>query len=388
MAAIQRLIPNPTSPIYRFVITSFVFGIIVWKALRLPSRLLPSKKLRAICELWSSEMRWSVVKSFGTRYPHDELCVLRRPETYSPKVDVDPRYRLSEEDIRHFYEYGFVRPFPVFSAEKMRDFRDHMLEFRQQKSKIYGFPCDRDRHLELPEMMRMILEPAIVERLAQLLGPDLLVWRSQIFYKPPMGKRVGWHQASTYWFESSFADRVMIPQDVNELFQLTVWIPADPATLQTGCLQLVKGSLLEGIRWMRLGGTVGFHAVNYMPDYKVDPASVVNIEMEPGQVLIFSERTIHGSPPNTTDRHRFAFNYRVIPTSTRVYCNTKRFHKAAQMQEIYDLKDWRAILIRGEDRYHLNPTAPWQDYVEESTDPRLIIRPSTFAAASEFDARQ
>lgn len=76
-------------------------------------------------------------------------------------------------------------------------------------------------------------------------------------------------------FEKAFEEPLIFPKDKEELFMLTVWIPADPATLENGCLKFVKGSLLKGIQWMRLGGDIGFHAVNYYPDYEVDPDSVL-----------------------------------------------------------------------------------------------------------------
>jgi non-heme Fe2+,alpha-ketoglutarate-dependent halogenase len=364
MLWIDKLRPKPTNPAYRLFVTGAVASMMGWKKLGLPSWLLPSKKLRSINDLWTDEMRVNLVKSVGTKYPQDELCRLELPKSYEPKVKVAPKYRLSKEDIRKFYTNGYLEPFTVFSEKYMAEFRDRALEFRKKKSSLYGFPCDRDRHLEWPEMAKIITHPAIVERLAQLLGPDLLVWRSQLFHKPPaVGKRVGWHQASTYWFESAFADRVMKPANINQLFQLTVWIPADPATLQSGCMEFVRGSLTGGIRWMRLGGKIGFHAVNFYPDYKVDPKKVASVEMRPGQVLIFSERTIHGSPPNVSPRHRFALNFRVIPPDTQVYCNTKKYHKAAQMDETYDLTKWKTLLIRGKNEFNLNPCAPVKDYL-------------------------
>ena len=206
----------------------------------------------------------------------------------------------------------------------MRDFGDRLLSVRKGKSTIYGFVADRDRHFEMPKMMRMIAHPAITDRVAQLLGPDLLVWRSQIFFKPPGNNPVGWHQTSTYMFEEGFSEPLLYPPDKNELFMLTVWIAVDPATIENGCLKFVHGSLAEGIRWMRLGRDVGFHAINYFPDYEVEQKSVRRVEMKAGQVLIFSERTVHGSDPNRTDGNRLAYNFRVVPTNVRVYPPGKR----------------------------------------------------------------
>ena len=339
-----------------------VFGL-VWlqlhKFLHLPMWLMPIRRLRQVQKLWSQEMQDEYILSMATKLPHDEPCTIathiqQQPITYyKPKTCVEERYKLTDTELKEFYENGFLRPFDAFDPQKIQELGAELLEQRKTISSIYGFVNDRDRHLENPRMLQVMRNPAIIERLAQLLGPDLIAWRSQIFYKPPGGDAIGWHQASTYLFEMGFTDQTLIPPKLDELFMLTIWIPCDPVTFENGCLQFVKGSLLKGIQNMRLGGGIGFHAVNFYPDYEIDPADIINIEMDPGQVLIFSERTIHGSPPNRSDRNRFAFNYRVIPTNVKVYPDPKNkkqhkdFHKAIQMNEKYDLAKWNAILLRG-----------------------------------------
>ena len=87
------------------------------------------------------------------------------------------------------------------------------------------------------------------------------------------------------------------------------------------------------------------------------------VEMKQGQVLIFSERTIHSSDANTTDSNRLAFNFRVVPSHVQVYYPGKKEHVSGQMEQTFDLADWRSVQIRGNDDSGPNHTAPWQDYV-------------------------
>ena len=303
------------------------------------------------------------VSSFGRILPHDQLCTPREPDTFEPKVQVAPENQLTESDIRHFYDKGYLEPFSVFSAEEMEAFSDLLLKHREEPSEVYGFVCDRDRHLDIPEMMKMIANPAISDRLAQLLGPSLEAWRSQIFFKPPGGARVGWHQASTFMFEESFSVPAVVPPDLSEMFQLTVWIAVDPATRENGCLQMLEDSMQEGIRWMKLGAASGFHAVDYGPDYEVDMSKVNYVEMERGQVLIFSERTIHCSDANQSDINRLAFNFRVVPSHVQVYWPGKKIHVSGQMDQEFDLTNWRSVQIRGNDDSGPNHTAPASDYM-------------------------
>jgi len=297
-------------------------------------------------------MQRKYILTVGKILPHDEPCKLTKI-VYEPKVRVEKQYKLSEKDIEEFYTNGFMKPFTVFDPQEIKELGKQLLEHRKHVNPIYGQITDRDWHLAVPEMLLAMKHPAIIERLAQLLGPNLLAWRSQIFYKPPGGKTITWHQASTYLFEEGFTKQLLIPPDINELFMLTIWIPCDPVTIENGCLQFIKNSLRGGIKNMKLGGSVGFDSVNFSPDYEVDPNDIQNVEMDLGQVLIFSERTIHGSPPNNSDRNRFAFNYRVTPTNVKAYPDPnnrkqhKESHKATQMAEKYDLANWSTTLLRG-----------------------------------------
>ena len=347
---------------FRLATSAFMPVLYLADLLHIPPSLMPTRKMRGVRKYWTREMIANYMTSLGTKLPHDQLCVLKPPKGFRPKVaDVAPENRMSDEDVEEFYRNGYVKPFDVFTPEEMTEFGRELLELREKPSTIYGFKADRDRHLEFPDMMRMMAHPAITDRLAQLLGPDLVAWRSQIFHKPPGNNPVGWHQASTYMFEEGFGEPTVFPPDLSELFMLTVWIPADPSTRQNGCLKIETGTAMEQIRWMRLGGSVGFHAVNYYPDYEVDESKVHYIEMTPGQAVIFAERTIHGSEANKTDRNRLAFNFRVVPSHVRVYHPGKKVHHSSQMAEDYDLSKWEPVLIRGTDP-GVNNAVRWEKY--------------------------
>ncbi|WP_206678591.1 phytanoyl-CoA dioxygenase family protein [Alienimonas chondri] len=339
-----------------------------------PRALTPTTKLKGIRQYWNREMMERYISSRGTELPHDEICQLRKPNPMVSKADdVAPENKLSTEELSAFYDNGYLQPFKAFEPEEIRDFGRRLLERCDRESEVYpGGDPHRDRHLEMPEMMRLIAHPAITDRLAQLLGPNLITWRSQLFHKPPGNNPVGWHQASTYMFEEEFGKPSVFPPDINDLFMLTVWIPADPSTKENGCLKVDSSSVTEKTRWMRLGGDVGFHAVNYGPCYDVHEEDVHYVEMEPGEVLIFTERAIHGSDANRSNANRMAFNFRVVPTDVQVYHPGKRFHKSSQMNRVYDLKNWRPVVIRGTDTVRKNESVPWTDYAGSEPIPGKI----------------
>ena len=345
----------------RALIVPSLFLLMVYKALRMPKRILP----RALCSIvthWHYKMFWTLISSGATRAYIDEPCEFRMPDSFTPKVEVEPEYQFTEQEIRQFCEDGFIGPLDAFSREEMADFRTDMLAVEFTRSRTYGFCTPRDRHLEMPRLWSYMTHPAITERLAQLLGPDLLCWRSQMFYKPPHSPAIQCHQASTFMVED-YLDPALYPENKSDIFQLTVWVAVDDATPENGCLQFVRGSH-RSIRKIRFGGDEAFYNAKFSLEFEREPETLVTMPVRSGQILIFTERCIHGSPPNTTDRHRLAFNLRAIPTSIPVYPNHKGYYRSVYNGGKYFLDKWGVALLRGEDHHQLS----------QSVDPQVLSR--------------
>jgi non-heme Fe2+,alpha-ketoglutarate-dependent halogenase len=336
----------------RWALTLALCFLYCWRTLRLPTGKFP-RQVRLILKNWTDPMFGILIRSRLKRAYPDQPCTLNHPPDYKPKTVVEERFRLAEEDIRFFFDNGYLKPFQVFSAEEMREFSSEIDIARKATSPHYGFVTDRDHHISMPHMMNCIRRPEIVERCAQLLGPDLLLWRSQFFYKPPHGETIQWHQASTYLVED-YMEPALIPPDRNSLFQLTVWVAVDPATIANGCMRIIPGTA-DKIRTITFGaGDESFYEASYAMDFDFAQATPDYLEMEPGQALIFSERSIHGSGPNETENSRSAFNFRVIRPDTKVY-DGKTVHRARHMGQKYNLRRWGCALLRGEDQFNLNP---------------------------------
>ncbi len=291
------------------------------------------------------------VKSLGTRVYMDQPHDLVPPSSFQPKVSLSNEFKLSEEQIKLFYENGFLGPFTAITEEEMSEFRQKLDEERQNPSKAFGFKTVRDRHLDMPELLELFKCCAIVERLAQLMGPDLLIWRSQIFNQEPGAPPIAWHQATTYMLED-YQRPLLEPTDPNALFQLTTWIAVDEATVENGCLQFISGTHNQ-TRTVRVGGDSGFYSAKFQLEFEPDPSQIVPMELKPGQFVIFTERVIHGSFGNNSKRRRLGVNFRTVLPSTRVYPD-KTHHYAMHLKETYDLANWGVVLLRGEDHYKLN----------------------------------
>ena len=94
---------------------------------------------------------------------------------------------------------GFLAPLPAIGAAAAADARAKLEAFERAQ----GHPLKGDQrhksHLLFTWLDAIVRHPAIVGPVAEILGPDLLVWNSNFFVKEP-GDRgfVSWHQDSTY----------------------------------------------------------------------------------------------------------------------------------------------------------------------------------------------
>jgi non-haem Fe2+, alpha-ketoglutarate-dependent halogenase len=342
---------NRSSARLKHYLTILFFSLaLIGKLFRLPSSLFP-RKVQKLMIGWTVPMLWLYVKSNGTRVYIDQPCTFQA-KSYEPKCEVEEPYRLSAQQIRSFYEDGFIGPLTAIPEEEMLGLQEELMAELKRESKAFGFQTVRDRHLDSPAIIDLFSNPAITESLAQLLGPDILIWRSQFFNQEPGAPPIAWHQASTYMFED-YKKPVLEPEDLSELFQLTVWIAVDEATVENGCLHFVKGTH-DKIRTIGVGGKDSFYNLSYTSDFEPVPEDIVAMELRPGQFVIFSERCMHGSPGNKSkDKRRCGLNFRAITPTTRVYKDHTSY-TAMTLQQKWDLKNWGVYVLRGEDRVGLN----------------------------------
>src|SRR5262245_54531826 len=99
-------------------------------------------------------------------------------------------YGLSEEQVRFYEENGYVGPLEVCRESVMARIRGCIgcLGFLDFPSPLYGpMPGGqrslRDWHLVYREMLDLGSHPAMVGAMRSVMGPDLVLWRTQFQYK-------------------------------------------------------------------------------------------------------------------------------------------------------------------------------------------------------------
>lgn len=139
--------------------------------------------------------------------------------------------------------------------------------------------------LQSPVLCRYATSPKLVAPMIELLGPDVRLYWDQAVSKPPGATSdVPWHQDNGY-----------TPVEPEEY--VTCTLALDPMDVDNGCLWIQPGSHRQGTRPHRK--TDFFFFVGYDGTDCGEP-----VELEAGDVLVFSSLTMHRSGPNNSERPR------------------------------------------------------------------------------------
>lgn len=153
----------------------------------------------------------------------------------------------------------------------------------------------------------LLWHPRIASAFAQLLEADPRLLFDQLFCKPP-GRNgvINWHQDYSYWTYT---------QPMNHV---TCWIALDDADLSNGCVQYIPGSHEWGLfdRPTKLTKDVGSVYEQLTPEQR-EKFTPVAAEVKRGSVLFHHPLMIHGSLPNTSDRHRRGTTIHAMADGTR-----------------------------------------------------------------------
>ncbi|PZT72160.1 MULTISPECIES: phytanoyl-CoA dioxygenase family protein [unclassified Streptomyces] len=158
---------------------------------------------------------------------------------------------------------------------------------------------------------RIVHHPAIVDAVESLLGPELLVWSTNLFIRPAhSGSSLAWHQ-----------DAVYLGLDGLQRHAVRVWVALTDTTVANGTMRYARGSHLRGPLPHRFSGS-GLEDIMRGEEIavEIDEANAVDVVLEAGQCSLHHLAMAHCSGPNHTDSGRFnlAIDYitpQVAPTA-------------------------------------------------------------------------
>ena len=216
---------------------------------------------------------------------------------------------LTQDQIVHFNEQGFVTVPGVFSAAELEPVDRYLRENADVQWTHKNDDPLREAHYHYRPIHDLCTSPKLLDMMESLLGPDLVLLYSHIMNKKPGGLRVAWHQDGPYWHR------------VEPKIAVTAWVALDDAGPENGCMRVIPGTH-QGHRDLGqvLSDTPDLIQTRpyELPLDTVDPSKAVDIVMKRGDVSLHDSYLIHGSEPNGSDRRRAALTIRYVPSSTRI----------------------------------------------------------------------
>lgn len=296
---------------------------------------------------------------------------------------VNQSFTPSPEDVATFHERGYMGPFKVYEEEEMRRlWRRERLQLMNRDDAVYADDeaqagntniANYDRHLDNVFLADHICRPQIVDRVAAVLGPNVLCWRSEFFPKYPGDEGTDWHQADTFAFASG-KPQILWPESERQFGgTLTVWTAFTPADEDTGCLQFIPGTQRtmyydeskemhyqpDAINAQTKEGSLrGFYGYDYRqlqkdPDWRPPEEQAVSMIMKPGEAVLFWSTMMHASKPHSAPDKpmRLGFAGRYVPTSVAVYPDTEDVDEYGGR---VSLSSYGTVLVSGSDEYTHN----------------------------------
>lgn len=136
----------------------------------------------------------------------------------------------------------------------------------------------------------------VVDKVEQLLGDEAYHYHSKMILKDAkIGGAWAWHQDYGYWYQNG----VLFPN------LCSVMIAVDQATVENGCLQVLKGSHKMGRVNHVLSGDQAGADLERVEEAK-KRLELVHVTLDPGDALFFHPNLLHCSAANNSDKPRWA----------------------------------------------------------------------------------
>ena len=261
-----------------------------------------------------------------------QLAALPRKMTFFPSANPHPNI-LRPEQIKQYNEQGYLMPFNGLDQEEARELRaffDGVLAAYIELGKSsYAIST---AHMRFARVYQLVQHPRIVDAVADLLGPNVVCWGSHFFCKMPHdGKRVPWHQDSTYW-------------PLSPTKTVTVWLAIDDADPENANMKFIPRSHLHGLidyDETQDANTILDLAVRNPHSYG---DGEVNDQLKAGHFSMHSDLLLHGSEANESNRRRCGLTIR---------------YAAADVTTWYDWHK-KGFVVRGENvgGHWANPEMP------------------------------
>ncbi len=213
---------------------------------------------------------------------------------------------LSTAEVAAYQRDGVLSPHPALSVDEVAGALDALALIDATPPELRRGLVTHKTHLVSKTLAAICMKPEIVDRVASLIGPNVLVWASSLFIKEARSPSfVSWHQDAAYW--GLGADGVV-----------TAWVAFTPSNPESGCMRVAPGSHL----WPTVEHKETFAEANLLSRGQeiataVDPAQARDVTLKPGEMSLHHVNIAHSSEPNRSDHRRIGYAIRYVAAHVR-----------------------------------------------------------------------
>lgn len=244
---------------------------------------------------------------------------------------------LSEAQIKHFEDNGYIYPVDCFSREQATAFLNQLEGFEKKHGVELGKGFNFKPHLLFKWVDEVARHPKILDAVEDLIGPNIRLFHLSVWPKNAHSPAyIDWHQDATYF-------------GLNPSTQITVWVALSDAPVESGCMEVVPGSHKLGqLHHAEDHKNTILLSKGQTVDVPFDKSKTDFMAVRAGQFSMHDTFLVHSSGSNNTDFRRVGLGFSFIPTDARCTSSTRV----------------TSALVRGEDKfnYYDDEPRPEEDY--------------------------
>ena len=237
---------------------------------------------------------------------------------------------LSKKNIKSYRLNGYVTPSLRLTSENLILLQDNIDIIINENPNIRpeqlvcphikGGSTGELNNKNYKYFLKLAHTKEIIEMISQILGKNIILWGGQIFCKPAFhGMQVPMHQDSHYW--------PIVPMST-----CSVWIAADKATKNNGCLTVIPGSHKDKIYKHEINDKNT--ALNSGINQKIlEDKNKDYITLKPGQMSLHDANLVHGSEKNNSKNRRAGIVFRYM-SSDSTFNRKAKDHKQNDGHEV------------------------------------------------------
>lgn len=215
---------------------------------------------------------------------------------------------LTQAQRMAYRERGYISPLPALAPDEAARYRaalERSCGSDARPGHTRQPPTRVKPYLLFPWAAELVRHPRVLDAVAAVIGPDILVFHTTVWLKEPQSEAfVPWHQDATYFGLS--------PHE-----HVTAWVALTDSTPEMGCVQVVPGSHAAGQRAHQDRPSADTMLSRGQTLTEAPADAVVDLALRAGEMSLHHTHLLHRSGPNRSAGRRIGVGISYIPAHVR-----------------------------------------------------------------------